>query len=481
MNTIQRVAKNTGVLLIAQFISFILNFFFVMYTARYLSARGYGVLSFALAFTGIFGVFADFGLGNFTIREVARNKNMASKYLGNIAVMKLILVVITFGLIIIIINILGYPEQTVKVIYFLGLSVVFNAFIVMFYSIFQAYEKMEYVSLGQILRSVLMLGGAILAISLEFSVVGFGFIYCVTNFINLVYSFIISIYSFAKPKIEIDYNFWKSTIKGALPFFLSSVFSIIVLKIDVIMLSMMQGDMAVGWYSAAYKLMEALMFIPSTFVGSLYPVISRFHLSSNESLKKLYQKSFQYLSIIGLPIAVGTTILADKIILIIYKGGYVNSIIALKILIWTTPIIFLTYMFGTMLASINRQNITLKIVFLCMLFKVVINLILIPKYSYVGASVATVCTEMLSFILCYYFLSKFVQKISIYRFIIKPIIASSIMALFILLFITMKFFLLICISIAIYFGTIIVLKAFSEEDLNLFKQIIMIKQRGVEK
>ncbi|KAF5432375.1 Membrane protein involved in the export of O-antigen and teichoic acid [Candidatus Methanophagaceae archaeon] len=51
-----------------------------MYTARYLGAAGFGILSFALAFTGIFGVFADLGLRQLTVRDVARDKTLASKY-----------------------------------------------------------------------------------------------------------------------------------------------------------------------------------------------------------------------------------------------------------------------------------------------------------------------------------------------------------------------------------------------------------------
>jgi O-antigen/teichoic acid export membrane protein len=92
MNTVQRIAKNTGVLLASQIASYILGLFFIMYTARYLGAEGLGILSFALAFTGIFGVFADLGLSTLTIREVARDKSLAGKYLGNVAVMKVILV-----------------------------------------------------------------------------------------------------------------------------------------------------------------------------------------------------------------------------------------------------------------------------------------------------------------------------------------------------------------------------------------------------
>ena len=80
MNTVQRIAKNTGVLLASQIVSYVLGFFFIMYTARYLGAEGFGTLSFALAFTGIFGVFADLGLSTLTVREVARDKSLVGVF-----------------------------------------------------------------------------------------------------------------------------------------------------------------------------------------------------------------------------------------------------------------------------------------------------------------------------------------------------------------------------------------------------------------
>ena len=85
MNTVQRIAKNTGVLLVSQIASYIIGFFFIMYTARYLGAEGFGILSFALAFTAIFAVFSDLGYNTLLIREVARDKSLTGKYLGNIA------------------------------------------------------------------------------------------------------------------------------------------------------------------------------------------------------------------------------------------------------------------------------------------------------------------------------------------------------------------------------------------------------------
>ena len=314
-----------------------------------------------------------------------------------------------------------------------------------------------------------MLSGALYATSQGFSVVGFASIYFLVSAVILGYSFAVCAWKFSLPKLEVDWSFWKPTIKEALPFFLSAIVDIIAFKIDIIMLSIMKGDMVVGWYSASYRLIEVLIFIPATFAGAIYPVLSNFYVSSQESLKLVYKNSFKYLFIAGLPIAVGTTILAHKIILFIYKSGFTHSTIALQILIWTIPIIFLTYMFGTILASINKQLLALKINFLCMILNIVINLMLIPRYSYIGASIATIITTLLSFILFFRFLSKFIYKIQIHKYILKPIMASTVMGLFIFSFARMNIFLLVCISIVIYFGVLILLKTFSKKDISLFK------------
>jgi len=377
--------------------------------------------------------------------------------------------IITFGLIAITINLLGYPKQTIKVVYFLALSVILSSFSNMFNSIFQAYEKMEYQSIGQILSSILMLSGALFAMSHGFSVIGFAFIYLLVSAVILGFSFTVCTWKFSLPKLEFDWSFWKPTIKEALPFFLSAVVDIIAFKMDIIMLSMMKGDMVVGWYSAAYRLIETLMFIPATLAGAIYPVLSNFYVSSQESVRLIYKKSFKYLFIVSLPVAVGTTILARKIILLIYKSDFTHSIIALQLLIWTVPIIFLTYMFGTVLAAINKQLLALKINFLCMVLNIIINSILIPKYSYIGASIATIITSLLSFIQFYRFLSKYIYKIQIHKIILKPIIASVIMGLFIFSFTGMNIILLLCYSIVIYFGVLILLKTFSKKDIILLK------------
>lgn len=475
MNTVQRIAKNTLVLLAATIISKVFGFFYVMYTARYLGAEGFGILSFALAFTGIFGVFSDLGLGSLTVREVARDKSLAKKYLNNISVMKAILVTITFALIAIVINILGYPEQTIKVVYFIALSVIFNAFTGMFYSIFRAFEKMEYQSLGQILNSILILAGALFAISQKFSVIGFASIYFIVSVIALGYSFAVFVWKFSLPKLEIDWSFWKPTIKEALPFGLTGVFVTIYYWTDSVMLSLMQGNEVVGWYNAAYRLILILLFIPSIINVSIFPIMSRFYVSSEDLLRFAYKKFFKYMAIIGIPLGVGVTLLANKIILLIFGAEYINSIIALQILVWSSVFIFLSSAFARLLESSNKQLTITKITAINALANVILNLILIPKLSYIGASIATAVTEfsalMFGIIVC----SKIGYGLSKKNFLSlsKVIVTSLLMGILIIYLRDLNLLFLVLLSTAFYIFVLYLLRVFGEEDIKIVRNIII--------
>jgi len=479
MSTVQRIAKNTGVLLISQIASYIIGFFFIMYTARYLGATGFGILSFALAFTGIFGVFSDLGLSTLTVREVARDKSLAGKYLGNIAVMKLILVVVTFGLIALFINLLGYPEQTIRVVYLVALSVIFGAFSRMFYSIFQAYEKMEYQSLGHILSSALMLSGALFAISQGLSVVGFAAIYFLVSAVVLVYSFVICVWKFVLPKIELDWSFWKLTIKEALPFGLTGTFITIYLWIDSVMLSLMKGDVVVGWYNAAYRLVLVLLFVPVAFNSAVFPLMSQFYVSSKNSLKFMFEKHFKYMLIIGFPIGVGITLLADKIILLIFGAEYTPSVIALQILAWAIVLIFARTAFERVLESVNRQIIVTEVFGGCALLNVILNIILIPRYSYIGAAVATLITDFAVFALIFVWSLKIGYSIpnkQLVEVISKVIAASLLMGIFIEYFRDQNLLILVFTATIIYFGVILLIKGLDKDDIRLLKSIFPEKE-----
>lgn len=468
------MAKNASVLFLSQIISFILSFFYIMYTARYLGSEGFGILSFALAFAGVFGVFNDLGLQQITVREVARDKSLADKYIGNIVVIKLIIISITFGFFILTTYLLGYSGETINVVFLIWLSVTFGTFSNIFYAIFQAFEKMEYLSAGQILNSVLLLCGTLFAISHDFNVVGFAFIYFLSNTIVLIFNIVISLLKFIRPKLEFNFSFWKATIIQALPFGLSGIFFTIYYWIDSVMLFLMKGDVVVGWYNAAYRLFGILIFIPGVINTVVFPIMSRYYISSRHSLNLIYKKYFKFMLAISFPICVGTTLLAERIILVIFGAEYTQSIIALQILIWAMMFIFANAAFVKLFESTNKQILVTKITGIGAILNIILNLIIIPRFSYVGASITTTITEFIVVILVLIFAYKHGYGIKRKEFLtnaFKITIAGLIMGVFIWELKTLNLFLLMSSSALLYLGILYIIRVIDKEDIQLLKNV----------
>lgn len=473
MSAIGTLAKNTTVLFIANIISYLLGFFTTLYTARYLGVEGFGVLSLALSLTGIFGVFTDLGLATLTTREVSRDKSQANKYIGNTALMKVFLAFLTFGLITLAVYILNYPQTVKNVVYLITLSVIFGAFTGIFNSIFQAFEKMEYMSLNIILNAVLMLAGVLTVIYYGLGIIALSSVYFISSGIILILTFFIYSWKFFLPDIHLDWNFWKPTIRESLFFGLSSILVVIYFYIDSVMLSVMVGNTAVGIYNAAYKLIFVLLFLPSVFITSIFPLMSQHFESSRDLLKIEYEKSVKYLFAIAMFIFVYGFVFADKIILIIYGSGYTASITALQALIFVIPLIFITYLLGNTLGAINRQRIVTIVTGINALFNVSLNLILIPKFTYIGASLATVATEALGFTLQFIYISKYFFKISVTQNILKTIVSGFLALIFIyLLKISVNWRIASILGLFIYVSLLYLMKIITKEDVEIFKGIL---------
>jgi O-antigen/teichoic acid export membrane protein len=481
VSTIQRIARNTTALLVAQVASYLLSFFYMMYAARYLAPANFGILSFAIAFTGIFAIFADFGLQPLMVREIARDRTMAPKYLANVSLMKVILVAVAYGLVALTINLMGYPEETVNVVYLLGLSFVFQAFTQVFYSIFQAFEKMEFQAIGQMLNAALLLGGVMFAIRHDFTVVGFASLYTVASAVALGYSFAVMKLKLSSPAsapavklMELDRSFWKLMIKEALPFGLIALFGAVYYGADTIILSSAKGDAVVGWYGAAYRMVLILLFVPTALGFAIFPVMSRFYTTSPDSLRHGVEKLLKYMTMLGIPLGVGTTLLAQRIIWVVFGPEYTPAAIALQILVWSVVLVYIGGPMSTLLQTTNRQGVVARIVGTSVFVNVVANLILIPRYSYVAAGTVAVVTTLISVTMQYVACSKTGWRVVDRKLLIslgKTVVGSVAMGLFIYYLGNLTLLLLIPLAILLYFGMLFALRFFNKEDMLIIRQI----------
>jgi O-antigen/teichoic acid export membrane protein len=295
--------------------------------ARYLGAKGFGTLNFALAYTGVLSIFSEMGLSQVIVRELAREKQLVEKYISNAILLKLIFSVFTMILIIEGVNLFDNSNDKKEIVIIIGLSIIIGTFSTMFYSIYQAFERIEFQSFGQILSNSLLYIGTLIAIHCNYNIRAFALLYLFVSLINLIYNLSVISLRFTKPKLKYEFFFWRKLLNVTIPFAITGSSLNAYFWTDTLILSFLKGDEVVGWYNAAYRLISALLFIPYVFNSTIFPLMARYHVSSREYLILSFYKLYKIMTLISFPLAVGTISISDKLIFIIYGSQYSTSII----------------------------------------------------------------------------------------------------------------------------------------------------------
>ena len=171
---------------------------------------------------------------------------------------------------------------------------------------------------------------------------------------------------------------------------------------------------------------------------------------------------------------VATVLFSREIILLIYGDAYEASIPALKILIWAVVFSFMAHSTHYTLNSINKQIIYTKATALGAILNFILNMFAIQKWSYIGASITTVITEALGFIIMFIYLKSYLKECtSSYYWVVKLtlIVLWSILGYYLTLKITQNFIILLLIYIFIYWLSVLSFKIIDTVDFNLFKKV----------
>jgi len=470
LSTVQRVAKNTGIIISGDLIFRLVSLVVTIYLARYLGTAGFGKYSFVFAYLAFFNIITDLGLQTILVREMAREPTHAPKLIGNAYIIRWILTALAVASSIIVITLMSYPADTTTYIYIASLTVLFKSFSDFYRTIFEANLRMEYnmvaklafkgVSATLILLIIFMKG------TLLHIMIALVFAEMVKTSLNYLFS-----RKFVKPQFEIDFGLWKYLFKEALPIAIYSVVWVIHFRTDVVMLSMMQGDAPVGIYSAAYKLCDPLSLIPGALTVSLFPLMSQFFKNSRRNLIKTYELSIKYVLITMLPIAIGITFLPDRFIFLIYGAEFKYSADVLRILVWAFVLTSINSVLLNLLISINQQKLNTISITLCAITNVILNFFLIPILSYNGAALATVVTKAVLLLASFFFVSRHLEMIPLHKILVKPGIGALVAGAFVYYFIDVNMFLLVPLSGVVYLAALFTLKTFTKEDIDIAKKV----------
>ena len=458
---------------LSQITASVCAFLWTIIIARYLGVSDYGIVSFAISFTALIGIFLDFGISTYITREIAKDRNLVSKVVNNIFYFKIILSVILFFLSALILYVLGNSSLTIAVTLIFFIEVVFMSMAFFFNGVFQAFEELKFQSIANILNSGLLLCGILIIVGFNLGVIAVAVSYVIGFFAYFLYMFLTYLKRFSFPQFELDLPFIKSIVVNSIPFGLTNFFYTIYFSIDIVMLSYLVGDYATGLYKSAYNIINIFAALLPIYQGVFFPVMSKFFKHSQDLLKVSYELSVKYLLLFTLPLSVGVFFYAEPILNLIYTNQYSLATTPVQILIWTVSFLFINGAASTLLNAVDREVIVTKIYIAAAIFNVILNFILIPLYSYDGAAIATVLSEVLITILTLYYIfqTDFKLDIGLLKTVIKLIIATIILAI-VLYLINVSVWLAIPIGLVVYIILLFVTRVVDDNDKYIINELL---------
>ncbi len=393
-----RIYTHSAWLLSAQVLIKVISFFYTVYLARILGVEQFGLYTIALAYFSLFSAMTDFGFNRFLIREGARDHQRLADFLHTVVITRITLIACTFAIFSLLLYWLDSNMSRVSISLLALLAVFPQSTALTFDAALVAKEKIKYSAIGLLILSI---ANAIVGFLLVSSGAGATGAVVSLSASHLVYTGILMYFL-----MHHQIRFWSKVsteqmviiLKGSLPYGILGILGLLYFRLDALLLGYLKGSYEAGIYGAAYRFLEAVVFMPSALATALFPVLSRLHDQNSDELKQLY---FSALKTVGMA-SLGVLIIFMTIlpgVIRVFLPHYEDSISVLRILSLTIPFMFL-HVIGT-IVLLSTEKLLKSVIYLSVgmvAFNIIMNLIFIPSFSYYGAAYVTVISEALSFV-----------------------------------------------------------------------------------
>jgi O-antigen/teichoic acid export membrane protein len=396
---VTNIAKNTSYFTLALILQKIISLTYFTIYARALGPADLGKYYLAISLTSIFAIFIDIGLANVLTREIAKDEKRAGEWLGSVLAIKIPLAALTSLAVIALVNILGYPELTRQLVYLSIACMVLDSFTLTFFACSRGFHNLKFESVSSVIFQAIVLVASLFILSHGGGVRWLMLSLILASVYNFLYSLLV-LWKYWRVPIRPRWHpeIIRTIIILAVPFASYAIFQRCYTYLDSIFLSQLAGDAAVGVYQVPFKIINALQFLPMAFVASLYPALSLYWHNNRSQLAVTFVRAMHYSAIISLPIAIGGWVIADKLVLI-FSAGYTGAIWPLRICLAALPFMFLGYPIGSLLNACDRQRVNTRNMLVVLLASVFMNLLLIPYFGVIGASITVVATNILMVVL----------------------------------------------------------------------------------
>lgn len=369
----------------------VVGFFVTVLVARYLGPEDFGLYSYAISVAAIFSAAGHMGLSGLVVREIVKRPDDRGETLGTTLSLKFIGMGVGYVVLLAYAALyegISSPEFIMLAI--AGAALLFSPFQV-FDFWFQAFVKAKYVTYSRLIALVASSG-----LKISFVFLGAGVIYFVgANLAQAVIVFLAVVF-FYKATSTLKLSEWSFSWARAKELFsqgwlvyLGSIFAVVYLKVDQVMLKWFEGADSVGIYAVAAQLSEAWYFVPAAIVTSFFPKLIKLRDENSLEFGRRFQQLLDLLFVLALVVALVMTLASEFVILLFFGEHYLESADVLVIHVWAALFIFMRAAFSKWILIENALVFSLLTQGAGVVVNVALNYFMIPKFGVTGAAYAT--------------------------------------------------------------------------------------------
>ncbi len=468
------ILKNAFSMLVVRVLTPLSALILFVYASRKYSVEEIGKYSLLLAFYQMVQYLALLGLMPYLVKEIAKDKTLANKYILNMCWIVLPASILVCAGLYGVGILFRYPADVLHGMLWLFLLVIIGTIAVIYESVFVAYEKIDLIAVVVAIETVLRLVASVLLIK-----TGFGFTSLIlTMALSRFFAtglYVVIMRQISHPGAEggagtarIDFSFIKELLGICRIFFAISLCSTLINRVDFVLLSKLRSFKEVAFYTASYRVLDICVLIASTLIFVIFPFLSRLYYVSTVETLEATKKFIKYLSILVIFLVSLVFSFAGQIITLFYSKNYEVSVGILRILIFTAFFLSLDQVFAGLFIISNNQKLDLKVLLVGTFIYLMLLLALIPPFGYYGAAIATVLAMICQLGVRYFYFKKYVFHIPLFHLVWKPILAGFLMVLSTRLFSGWLWFWLVPLSVGLYGLFLFALGTFGKEDLAFF-------------
>lgn len=386
------------------------------YSTRVLGVEGVGKINFTKSFITYFVLLATLGITYYGTREAAKLRDdrlKLSKFAREMLTINSVTTAISYFSFFLLL--FSFPKlQEYKILLLInGLSIGMQGLGMEW--LYQGLEEYRYISVRSVVCQMLALGLMYLFVKNEKDIYRYAFILVfassgsyVLNFFNARKYIDFQKGSLCDIKIHLKPIMWLFAMEVSIELYT---------VLDTTMLGFIQGDFAVGKYSAAIKINKLVNRLITSLGIVIMPRLSYYiGRCQYEQLKELVYKAYNFVFLLSVPACLGVHSLSEEIILLFGGKEFMSASLTMNIL---TPIIlvipFSVVTNNQIFIPMKKEKTILLSTCAGAISNFGLNLFLIPRYAENGAAIATVIAETVVAIICFFNVRKYFSMRTVFQ------------------------------------------------------------------